>query len=330
MKLGKYLAGDDICHSRSSWEPDATCVEMFTRAMDTHRYEPDVGGLHIVRKGKPLIMRGSGRKGSCETLMTANTMIWKTGGRAEVNNQGNTYWGGVHLRGPFAKKPWVGRVKFPLDATTNPSYRGPEPTEDHGTEDYHVFTVDSAELRIGRSKPDDPRSTQRLDVEKAKRTIVHLRPNDAGKEFVIVYDRLDVAEDLSHCWAARFLNQPDATATTWYAENDGQAISGSVLTPGLAVEVRGGIPKMTEGPNGESYDGAAKNFYDDGKNKDVQGEYAIFIKPQTIRPQQDYCVVLEVGDAGFVPADATMDGKVVKVGGWTVDFTEEDETKVTR
>ena len=99
----------------------------------------------------------------------------------------------------------------------------------------------------------------------------------------------------------------------------------------MELLVKGGPGKETEGPNGESYDGTAKVFFDAGSQYTaLHGAYAVFIRPKTALPKQDYCVVLEVGDTGFVPSDATMTGKVVSVGGWTVDFSIEDQTKVRR
>ena len=377
LPLAKTLLGDDICTSRSSLDPDATVVELFTRTMDSHRYEPEVGGLHIVRDGKPLIMRGRGRKGSIESLLTCNTMIIPKGQRLQINNQGNTYWGAAHMRGPHALTEWVDRATSVIDVVTHPSYRGILPTEELNTDAYSVFGVDSAKFRQGLSQPDNSVSYQRLDVAKAKRTVVHLRPNSDGREFVVVYDRLEVGDGLEHLWLARFLNEPMQADNGWYAENDGQAISGTVLSPDMELLVRGGstgtpeqlkafddeiksledrikndenadeakllarleqvqadryvLFRETEGPDGESYDGVAKVFYDaPSKYTPMHGEYAVFIRPKTALPKQDYCVVFEVGDTGFVPADAMMAGKVVSVGGWTVDFSIEDQTKVRR
>lgn len=330
MPLGKTLKGDDICHTRSSWEPNATCVQLFTRTMDSHRCEPEIGGLHIVRNGVPLIMRGRGRKGSDESLLTANVNIYPKGGRLETNNQGDSYWGGGHLKGPFALYPWVDRATSVIDTATQPSYRGILPTEDHGDDSHHVFAVDSMKFREMQMDPANELVQERMDVDKAKRTLVHLRPTD-GREFIIVYDRIECSADYDHVWFSRYLNEPIASGNSWAAANDGQQISGQVLSPGMEVLVRGGPGKETEGPNGESYNGVGKVFYDAGsKYTQMQGAYAVFVRPTPALPKQDYCVVLEVGDAGFVPAAATMTGKVVSVGGWQIDFMVEDQTKVSR
>jgi hypothetical protein len=94
------------------------------------------------------------------------------------------------------------------------------------------------------------------------------------------------------------------------------------------LDVRGGPGKATEGPNGESYDGIGYKFLDDDSGRDTFGSYALFAKP--IGGETDYCVVLEIGDAGFVPVNPSIIDSKLTVGGWSVDFTVECQTKVSR
>ena len=316
--LAKTLNGADLCVSRSDWGPDATVVQLTTRTLDTHRYEPSVGILDIARKGTRLLARGHGRKGAMRTFGHAAIQIWETGRRPQEFQQSETTW----------TIPDSNRVQFPYHAVTQDLYRGIEPSEDHGDETYHVFAVDSAKFRINGTPHTE---FYKIDVDKCKRTIVHLRPN-GGREFIVVYDRVEVGPGLSHCWGTRTENEPTVAGNAFTAVNGNQQIVGTVLTPGMIVEKRGGIPKCTEGPNGELYGGVDSALFDDGREMSrwFWGYYSVFIKPNTIRQQQDYCVVLEVGDEGFTPAPAMMNGTAVSVDGWSVDFSSEDQTKVSR
>ena len=388
MKLGKFLDGDDLCHSRSSWEPDATLVQMFSRSIDSHRYEPPVGALYIVRNGIEMFTRGNGRKGSLASCWLANVRIWAKQFSMPVDEQSDIYWSGSHLRGPHARKPWVDRYGGPFANATNQSRRGILPTEDHGDDSYHVFTVDSSDFQIEMTTNDWSRNLQRADVDKSKRTIVHLRPNENGREFVIVYDRLQVADYLNHCWQARVRWEPEITGNKFTVINDGQQMCGTVLTPGMVVRKDGGhtgtpeqlaafnatikaaedvledknstpeqraaaqqtidettaekvvLFRLNAQPDGTVWPTGPHNVFSGDSllgSTDAKkfGAFAIYIEPTEVKPQQTYCVVLEVGPEGFAPAAASTSSviggeQIVNVDGWQVDFREEDETKVSR
>jgi len=312
LPLSSFRAGDDRFFSRSSWSPDSTTLMLTTRTIDSNRYEPDVGLLSITSGREKLMVAGQAKKGGRCVLYGSGIWLWPTGQSPNHIQQSSTYWGGFHL--PADEK--VPRAENPYDVASLPGYRGVLPTEDHGNDSHHVFTIDASRFACDGDK-------SRLGVLKNKRTVVHLKPVD-GREFVVVYDRVSVGDGVSQLWGCRLMNEPVVDGQSFTATVENKAIHGTFLTP-VSLDVRGGPGKATEGPNGESHDGTGYDFKDDDSGRENFGSYALFAQGTGT-----YCVVLEIGDAGFVPAAATMTGNVVSVGGWLVDFTVEDKTKVSR
>ncbi len=311
------LNGADRCYSRSGWSDEDTRVVMTSRTIDTSRYEPASGLLSITSGNEKLLFAGHAKKGGRSVVYGSGIWLWPTGKSPTHIQQSSTYWGGRHL----SRDEWVPRAGNPYKVATQSGYWGKLPTEDHGEDDYHVFSVD-----VSRFACDGVKS--RLDVKKNKRTMVHLKPVD-GREFIVVYDRVSVGDGVSQLWGGRFMNRPEVSGDTFMATNNKMAIHGTVLAPKAVLDVRGGPGKATEGPSGESYDGNGYIFKDDDSSRDVFGSYSLFIKPDHVAKQQDYCVVFEIGAAGFTPAKAVIDDHIVTVGGWRVDFNTEDATKVS-
>ncbi len=317
MPTAHFLDGGDLCISRSSWDDDATEVRLDCRPIDTNRYEKFPGLMSITSRGEKLIIRGRAKKGSTEPQFGSGIWIYPEGKAGLVPVGGSTMWGAVHLKGTDERVP---RATYPFEAASRSGYRASSPTENQGEADHHVFGVDSARIWVSGKKP--------IDVQKCKRTLVHLKPA-GGREIVVVYDRVVTGPGLVNCWGCRVMNQPAVSGNRFAAVNDEVAIHATLLTPGR-IEVRGGPGKATEGPEGERYDRRGYLFRDDDSGRDVFGSYSVFIKPQSGSTANDYCVVFEIGDAGFTPVEATLTGKVVSVDGWSVDFSVEDRTKVTR
>jgi hypothetical protein len=315
LPLSAFRAGDDRCYSQSGWNDSDTHVVLTTRTLDTHRYEPAAGLLSISGGGEKLLVGGQAKKGSMNVVYGSGIWLWPTGTSPTHSQQSSTYWGGFHLP-PGEKVP---RATEPLAVATHPGYRGVLPTENHGDEDYHVFAIDAARFACdGLKSP--------LDVKKNKRTVVHLKPIDE-REFIVVYDRVVVGEGVSHLWGCRFMNRPEVNGNSFRADSGTKTMHGTFLSD-ISLEIRGGPGKATEGPNGESYDGTGYTFKDDDSGRDTFGSYALFAKPPG--GATDYCVVLEIGDAGFVPVNPSIIDSKLTVGGWSVDFTVEDQTKVSR
>jgi len=321
LPTSAYLRGADTCFSRSAWSDNATMVELTVLTVDSNRHESAVGLLNVDSRGQKLLVTGHHKKGYTAEIYGSGVWIWRKGENKHSRRQGTTYWGGFHLRDTDER---VGRANRPYEVATKSGYRGSAPTENHGDDTYHVFAVDSA-----RHRSEHDRHLP-MDVKKAKRTVVHLKPDAASREFVIVYDRVDVPSELTHCWGGRVMNKPTIIGNTFRASDKAAEMVGTVLAPTSVIDLRGGPGKATEGPSGERYDGEGYIFRDDDSGRDEFGSYSLFIKPKSVERQQDYCVVLEIGDTGFSPAEATLSGKVVRVGGWEVDFSVEDQTAVAR
>ena len=328
-KLAKWMDGDATCISRASWDQDATYFQAFNRGNDTHRYPPPNGAFTVWRKGVQIVPQGDGRKGSMVSAWCSMPVIWHRGFKIPANIVGDTYWGGEHLTGPHARLPHVNRVSFPYQAASTQQYWGVPPTEDHGTADYHVFTIECSDF-LAEVYNENPLRLQSADVAKCKRTFVHLRP-----DIIVIFDRSDVGPDMDHAWQMRTMNLPVINGNKWMSVDKGQQVCGTVVSPGLSPRIVGGVGKMSEQADGTTFGSLHGVFRDDGSDAGAYGLHAIVVEPETIQRQQTYCVVLEVGDEGFVPAEVSTSSaiggeKIVTVDGWTVDFTVEDETKVSK
>ncbi|TWU11246.1 hypothetical protein CA54_00500 [Symmachiella macrocystis] len=318
LPTSAFLRGADRWYSQTGWSENDTRVELTTRSVDTNRYEPAAGLLSITSDKEKLLISGQAKKGSKSVVFGSGIWLWPTDNSPTHIQESSTYWGGRHL----SRDERVRRASNPYKVATQSGYWGVLPTEDHGEENYHVFTVDASRFAYDGKK-------SKLDVKKNKRTVAHLKPVD-GREFIVVYDRVSVGDGVSQLWGGRFMNRPEVSGDTFMSTNNKMAIHGTVLAPKAVLDVRGGPGKATKGPSGESYDGVGYIFKDDDSSRAVFGSYSLFIKPDYVSKQQVYCVVFEIGAAGFVPAKAKIHDHIVTVGGWRVDFNTEDATKVSR
>ena len=318
LPLSSYRRGADMFESRTSWDEVAnTRASLTTREVDANRHELAAGLLGIRKRGIELLIQGQAKKGTKAEIFGSGIWIWKTGELPSGVQQGSTYRGSFHEVGTERTR----RASSPYAVATKAGYKGATVVENHGGENYHVFAVDSARLRI--------HNKERIDVREARRTIVHLNPLD-GREFVIVRDDLSLGTGLSHAWGGRFWNPVSVSGNRFTEVNSGVQMVGTVLLPADAtLNPSGGPPDITIGPLNETqvdrrwFQAVAPDL-----KHDYNGSWSMYIQPQTNTTSEVYCVVLEIGDEGFVPTDAVLVGGAVEVGGWTVTFG--NQTKVER
>ncbi len=312
LQLFDYHDGMGEIISKTSWMKSATDVRMTATALDTQRHQDSTGLLMISTLGAEVIADCHEKKDRRECLIHNGVMCWNSAGPATGDSlKSTTYWGMVGAINPYGepKNPlYVKRATYPRDAAIYAGYRGQVPQLEQDVDDgWRMFSVDSAQYAA-----DWPNKVT-LDVRKRLRTVLHLLPDDRGREFVVVQDVVEVGPNVSHCQAWRLYGKPEINerGDQFISVNGPAQVCGTVLSPGLASLV---VQEGTLRPDGTPL--AVEQYYN-------TGNWGLYVVPQVPMQQCQYLTVMEIGDTGFDPATVQMtDSGRLQVGDWTVDLND--------
>ncbi len=344
LPTAAYLRGADTFYSRSSWDEDATCVKMHIRYLDTNRYEHHTNTFTISKFGR--LAPGS-RPGKGTRNESNHSGLWmydpKSTARGMYKLQGTAFWTGLRYR---PRRPNGARA-----VVTDPVYRAGGPTAVGVRDGYRFASADAARLLNARG------------AKRYHRTLVHLLPTGKDREFVVIHDRTEATENVLRAWSLRTSARPTGNVQPRrkgelhlvFAGGDQITIANrrgnchgllhltAVLPEKPVIEWRGDVGYQGVDPQGNKYGLSRKlSSRETAPTQGTLYRYGmgnLFISAAGYRPKQNYLVVMQVGDANTLSAEAAA--KVTRVRGagsdavqfdrWVVAFATEPalRTKVT-
>ena len=180
LPLAKHLRGADCFVSRSSWDKNATVVNMATRTLDHLRYEPMPGVLSIYTAGKPILV--DTRKGKWRRIPTTNSGIQLGSGI-----------GATYYRRPHQWDKKIKRAQSVTQVATHPAYFPNCVIDQRVNELYRSVTVRYDHLQ------------REANSNMATRTVIHL-PHDP--EFVVVWDQWEASKPTEYTINWRLVSEP--------------------------------------------------------------------------------------------------------------------------
>jgi hypothetical protein len=287
-------------------------LSVYSRYLDTSRYEPYSGVYGIYKDKKPLLVRGMGVK----TKPTNGTYsgLWIYDPKAGNSGQGSTYWG----RKGFGNYKGSNRAVEAFSPVSEAYYFPGGPDKWEFTSEYRAITQEYS--RVLTASP----------VHTARNTIIHIP--DGEREFIVVYDYADVGKNLKVAASMRLVEHPQI-------RNGGFQIDGmnvTVISPenskldwvgGLKNEQRGPAPKYAWYGNNK---GGYKPGYSSKHRKTISaGLGNLYIYPAESSSTYEFLSVIEIGDGP--PLTVTkISNRGVKFGLWEILFFPNGRYTVTK
>lgn len=313
LPTAQYIKGADLFTSRTSWDDsDSVVLSVYSRYLDTSRYEPYSGVYAIYKNEKPLLVRGMASKTKPTNATYSGLWIYDSGNGE--SGQGSTYWG----RKSFGNYAGTNRAVEAFSPVSEAYYFPGGPDTWEYTTEYRAITQEYS--RLLSASP----------VHSARNTIVHIP--DGEREFVVVYDYAKVGRNL-HVAASMRLAEPPQI------EPDGFWIDGmnvTVISPenaelgwvgGLNNEFRGPAPKLAWYGNNK---GGYKPGYSSGPQKtNSAGLGNLYIYPTELSESYEFLSVIEISDLTPLPVTKISDS-AVEFGQWKVSFSPNGEYDVIK
>jgi hypothetical protein len=309
LPLARYIRGADAFVSRSSWEDDATVVYAVARYLDTSRYEHDSGTFGIHKGSTRLAARGWGNK--TRATPATHSGLWVYDAVAGEYFQGSTYWSGLNN---YPERSH--RADHALEVVTDADYfpGGPDKIEINDT--YRAMSVEYSRLLRARG----PRCV--------RRSIVHIP--DGTKDWVLVYDYVDVPPSLKTAWSMRLAVEPRI-------DEGGFSIPGmrtSLLSPAsLSKTWVGGANRELIGPppsntwHGNNRGGYTPGYSSDPEMRRSLGLGNLFAQPDSVSEQVEYLAVIEVTEDAPRTV-AKISEREARFSNWRVSFSPDGTIRV--
>ncbi len=307
IPTAKYLRGDHVFYSKDSWEDNAVSLYVRSPYINVGR-GPGSEGVFAIDIGKrmPLAPRVQISKTSETAGYSSGMWIYDTSDITSTQNKG-TYWGWNDSRSYDA---W--------NTVSKAGYFEGKPDIEI-TNDYRAISME-----YGQRYED-------IAVTTAQRTMIHIP--DGNRNFIVVYDYIDVPPNLKSAWQMRLMEEPSVNADSFVISG---IMNATVISPvGSTIEWLGGPNKEFITPSPE------QQWYTNGKGGSVPGYSVdrpdrinnfgrgnIYIQPagqkdSSMAPyvqQTEYLVVIEISDQ--VPEEVTrISDREVSFGQWQVSFS---------
>ena len=247
LPLARELRGADMFVSRSSWDSDATVVNVATRTLDTLRFEPYPGALSIYRGKTPILVDSRKEKWQRKLYGTSAVDVLDPGSDG-LRGIGSMY------RGIPARFRPHGRPETAREIVSHGAYYSN--TLKHSTTS-GWYT--SATIRYEDVMMHDK-------AQLAERTVLHIHADKRRKhgEYVVVIDRIDADEDAITLIGWRLATTPQLDGDTFSWDEASATVMDKAGSKPFWI---GGIGHELETPDGD-WAGAGRHGYVPGYSQD--------------------------------------------------------------
>jgi cysteine-rich repeat protein len=298
-----FNRGDNLFWSRSSWKDDAVVLRVHSRYIDVARNEGNSGIFSIYRGNEPIAIRASWSKNNPSAGSQSGIWVYDPANPDPIQN-GGTWHSNDRAKGAY----------------------GPVSQSQYFHGDPRIDITDSYRM-IGMAYENlYPTS---LGVRKARRTIVHIP--DGDRDFVVVYDYVEVPSNIKSAWSMRLAADPTISGSQFSIPG---TMHTTVVSPGGHTvtwvggpgdEMKGPPPELEWYGNGRG--GSTPGYSSDPDGVAQFGRGNVYVQPegqanssQGPFPQvTDYLVVIEITDQTPVAVTRISD-REVQFGDWRASF----------
>ncbi len=313
IPTAKYLRGDHVFYSKDSWEDDAVSLYVRSPYINVGR-GPGSEGVFAIDIGKRQPLAPRVRISKTQETAGYSSGMWIYDPTRTVNetpkitptqNKG-TYWGWQDSR---SYEAWI--------TVSEDGYFEGAPNIEI-TNDYRAISMEYGQRY------------DEISVTTAQRTIVHIP--DGDRNFIVVYDYVDVPSNLKSAWQMRLMEGPSVNGRSFTIPG---VMNATVVSPvDSTIEWLGDLNKefVTPSPEQQWYTsrrgGSVPGYSLDRPNYiSAFGLGNIYIQPagqkdNSVAPyvqQTEYLVVIEIGDLAPVSVTRISDREVI-FAGWQVSF----------
>jgi len=317
LPTAKYLRGDHVFYSKNNWGENATTLYVRSPYLDIARGVGSEGVFAIdIAKRTPLAPRVQISKTHESAGYSSGMWIYDPTTEITSRQSRGTYWSSDRAHEAWAS---VSQSKYFAN--------GPGPEQVEITNQYRAISMESGQRY------------NEINVETAQRTFIHIP--DLNRDFIVIYDYIDVAPNLKSAWQMRLMETPTVSGNKFFIPG---TMNATVVSPqNHTLEWLGGNNNEFVTPSPE------REWYTNGKTYSVPG-YSVnrpeqisrlglgnlYIQPAGQKDssappfvtQSEYLVVIEVG--GLTPVTVTrLSDREVEFGQWRVSFSPDGSYSVT-
>ena len=303
LETTRYFKGGDLFSSHSSWDdPRKLKLKVYSRYLDTNRYEPYSGVYSLYKGDKPLLIGGRGLK----TKPSNGTYsgLWIYDPSTLRHGQGSTYWG----RKSFGNRKEARRAYNAHDVLSKDVYFPGGPDFWEANSEYRAITQEYSKLAAVSP------------VESMRNTIIFI-PGEK-RSFLVVYDYAKIGKNLKAVNSMRLAEVPEVRKRSFSIE--GMTVT-SVSPDDMDIYWVGGADNEKRSPEPEKiWYGNKKGGYKPGYSKDPvkvknAGLGNVYFQPRKQSKSYDFLSVIEIGDGEPVQIKKISSTKVA-FDKWMVSF----------
>ncbi|MEJ2406624.1 MAG: immunoglobulin domain-containing protein [Candidatus Thiodiazotropha sp.] len=323
LPTAKYNRGDHTFYSKDSWGDDAISLMVRSIYLDVARYTGNEGLFSIYKGDKPIAPRVYNSKNPPSPGLHSGIWIYDP----EVITDPNIAFGRRKITHQTAGAYWSsGKANEAIPAVTESHFNVGGPKLLEITDKYRAISMESG------SRYDYVGVSGHI-VNTAQRTIIHIP--DGDRNYILVYDYLDVDPALKSAWQMRLMDVPSLDGSQFGIPG---LINGTVVSPANhTLEWLGGDGLEFVGPSPE------REWYSKERDGDTAGYSVlrphqipslglgnIYIQPEGQRdnstapfiPQVEYLVALEVSELDPMPVKKISE-REVSFDRWRVRFAKD-------